>query len=194
MTTTNPMPRAAQQPPLARSGERARFLPRLRLMLPLLFVLATGPVGVGHAETTQGLDAETLQAGRELVEAMGNIDTSRAALAQMRELLVADMVRRNPDRERDVREVIEQFLMPEFEAALPEIVEMQAALWAGSLTVPELRELAAFYRSPLGRKTVQLLPELTRLGMRLGAVWGQRVEAEARRKHADAIRARGLNL
>ena len=48
-----------------------------------------------------------------------------------------------------------------------------AALYAEAFTPDELRTLAAFYRTPLGRKTVQKLPELIARGGQYGA---QRVQ------------------
>lgn len=163
--------------------------------LGVAFLLAASVAGPpALAQPAPGIDAESLQAGRELMEAMGQTQIARAVLGQIRELVLARLLSRNPDREREAREIVDQFLIPEFEAALPELIELQATLWAGSLTIEELRELAAFYRSPVGRKAIEITPELTRQNMRLGGLWGQRVEQEALRKHQDAIRAKGLAL
>lgn len=43
-----------------------------------------------------------------------------------------------------------------------------ARLYADSYTEAELRELAVFYTTPVGQKTLALLPELTRKGSALG--------------------------
>jgi hypothetical protein len=43
-----------------------------------------------------------------------------------------------------------------------------ARLYAESYTESELRELAVFYATPVGKKSVGLLPELTRRGQALG--------------------------
>jgi hypothetical protein len=41
-----------------------------------------------------------------------------------------------------------------------EILELQAALLAKHYTVPELRQLLAFYKTPLGRKVIRVMPEV----------------------------------
>ncbi len=43
------------------------------------------------------------------------------------------------------------------------------AIYAGKFTEPELRQLITFYRSPVGRRLVAEMPELTRLGAEAGA-------------------------
>ena len=41
-----------------------------------------------------------------------------------------------------------------------EIVDIQAGLLVKHYTEPELRELLAFYRSPLGQKAIRIMPEV----------------------------------
>lgn len=54
-------------------------------------------------------------------------------------------------------------LRAEFEGlfAYDEIVDMQAGLLAKHYTEAELQQLLAFYRTPLGQKTVRIMPEVT---------------------------------
>ena len=49
-----------------------------------------------------------------------------------------------------------------------------SAAYAELLTEPEMRELIAFYRTPAGRKVVEVTPELTQRGAKIGADIAQR--------------------
>lgn len=54
-------------------------------------------------------------------------------------------------------------------------------LYAESFTEAELMEIAAFYRTPTGRKSLDVMPELMRRGALLGA--------DEARKHTDELEA-----
>jgi hypothetical protein len=43
-----------------------------------------------------------------------------------------------------------------------------AALYAKNYTTEELQELSKFYQTPLGQKTVQLMPQLAAAGAKIG--------------------------
>lgn len=53
-------------------------------------------------------------------------------------------------------------------ALIEEMMTEMAPLYAQNYTVSELKELAAFYRTPLGRKMMELTPRLTAESMALG--------------------------
>jgi hypothetical protein len=57
----------------------------------------------------------------------------------------------------------EQVFGEEFAKMLPyqEIVEMQATLLAKHYTEPEIRQLVAFYKTPLGQKMIRVMPDVT---------------------------------
>jgi hypothetical protein len=84
--------------------------------------------------------------------------------------------------------------MPEFRAGAGEFPEFFAGLYAQRLSVEEMRELARFYRSPIGQRLLAITPEITAAITPIAAAWGQRVVQQALTKHRDALRQRGLPL
>ena len=53
-----------------------------------------------------------------------------------------------------------------------------AQVWGEKFTEPELEEILAFYRTPVGVKCASLMSELAEIGTRVGAQYGAEVEAE----------------
>ena len=50
---------------------------------------------------------------------------------------------------------------------------MQVDLFLETYTDLEFREIIKFYRSPIGRKTIQSMPEISRKGLERGAAIGK---------------------
>ena len=52
---------------------------------------------------------------------------------------------------------------------------MIGGIWDRHFTSAELRELLAFYDTPVGRKTLEVMPALSQESMLAGQQWGQRL-------------------
>jgi hypothetical protein len=55
-------------------------------------------------------------------------------------------------------------VVAEFERIMPsyqEVLDLQAGLLVKHYTEPEMRELLAFYRTPLGQKAIRVMPEIS---------------------------------
>ncbi len=70
-----------------------------------------------------------------------------------------------------------------------EVEASMAAVYTQHFTRKELEELIAFYKSPIGRRLVQLLPTVVQASMAAGAEWNQRKGTEI----VEALKARGHN-
>ena len=160
---------------------------RLILALPLLAMPAA-------AQQSNNSD-EKLVAARELVAAMRAETQLLSTIDAMRGYLVQSFVTAAPQLgEARVRELVDEFIMPEFRAGAGEFPELFAGLYAQRLSAEESRELARFYRSPIGQRLLAITPEITAAITPLAAAWGQRVVQQALTKHRDALRQRGLPL
>ncbi len=67
---------------------------------------------------------------------------------------------------KDYRDVLEQFF--DRYMSMEHVGPPTAALYAARFSEQELRELIGFYSTPLGQKVVDLTPELTQAGVRIG--------------------------
>jgi hypothetical protein len=71
-----------------------------------------------------------------------------------------------------------------------ELEEGYAALYDRHFSVAEIRELLAFYDTPIGRRFLEVQPVLMREGIALGQEWGSRIGAEVgRTMGGEGVRA-----
>ncbi|HVG45637.1 MAG TPA: DUF2059 domain-containing protein [Longimicrobium sp.] len=97
----------------------------------------------------------------QLLEAMRMPEQIQASLATV----VATQTRLNPDipgLQEALRDFLGRYL------TWDALKEEYAEIYAGAFTEEELREMAAFYRTPTGQKLARSTPQLTRLGAELG--------------------------
>lgn len=59
-----------------------------------------------------------------------------------------------------------------------EFAAMIGGIWDRHFTTAELRELLAFYDTPVGKKTLEMLPAISQESMVAGQQWGQRLGME----------------
>jgi hypothetical protein len=71
--------------------------------------------------------------------------------------------------------------MAEARARRGELEDGYAALYDRHFSAAEIRELLAFYDTPIGKRFLEVQPVLMREGIALGQEWGSRVGAEVGR-------------
>jgi hypothetical protein len=174
-TDQTPSPVAAQ-PPAA--GAPARPGPAATATPP-----RHGPVSPAARREAQRL-GEKLNWGQEA----GTI------LANVRAQLVLGLARLNQKKPEDIAHDVDEVLMPDFvsdrQALLDEIIDA----WALAFTPEELKNLTAFYSTPLGVKLIKTVPSINRDILAASQVWANRVLAESKTKHAAEMEKRGLKF
>ncbi|MGH8518501.1 MAG: DUF2059 domain-containing protein, partial [Panacagrimonas sp.] len=113
-----------------------------------LSLLSAGPA------MTQMPPAEAMAAARELTAAAKLDDQLKMILPMIMQNLKPAIVQGRPQVERDY-DAIMPAIMTAMNARLGELIEATAALYAHNFTAEELREVAAFYRGPIGQKYLQ---------------------------------------
>jgi hypothetical protein len=102
------------------------------------------------------------------------------------------MAQKNPGKSDQATQLVQDFIVPEFLGRLPELTDIITEIYASHFTVDDLHALEDFYRTPIGRK---VLAEQPKIGVEINPYairWAQRAVADALRKHADEIKARGI--
>lgn len=97
----------------------------------------------------------------QLLEAMRMPEQIQASLATV----AATQARMNPDLP-GLGDLLREFLARY--VTWDALKDEYADLYAGAFTEEELREMAAFYRTPAGQKLARATPQLSRLGAELG--------------------------
>ena len=167
------------------------FLGQFRLLAALLLML-----GLFAGSAAQAQDADTakrLELGQQLIDLAGAKDGIAQMLDQIAPGLIQLVQQANPGKEKEVAEVMTQYIVPKMKENLPEALRQCAVVYANHFTEDELNQLIAFYQSPIGRKLVQEQPGMSRELARFGTAWAQKAALQAIREYADEFKKRGLD-
>lgn len=94
---------------------------------------------------------------------------------------------------KDLNEVAAS-LERDYAPRVDELVDMAARIYAGHFTEAELKQLLAFYQSPVGRKAITEEPKALDESMASGGNWGEALADEVVVKIRDEMKKRGHDL
>lgn len=163
-----------------------RSASRLATTTVALFMLA----GTAYAQTQPS--ASHLAVAREVAVSSGMTRSFDA----MTEPLLAQLQQMNvtrPEIKKDLDEVVVQ-LRPEVEQWKQKMVDSAARAFATRLSEAELKEIAAFYKSPAGVKYVQTQPGVLDDIVRELATWTQNVSEYVMTRARAEMSKRGHQL
>lgn len=158
----------------------------LSLVLLALFSAAT-------ASAQQAVDPARLAAARDLFRSMGSESQMRVAIETMTSGLANLVKQQKPGLDREIDDVFKA-LRDKFMARTAEVTDMVAPLWAERFTVEEMKEIARFFESGVGKKLVMVQPELMQKAMQMGMQWGQRIGQEVEEEARRELKKRGIDL
>lgn len=141
--------------------------------LLLALILALGAtVTVAGEDLTAAKKEDT----RRLLEVTGALKAGQA----MSEAVVTQMVETLKQARPDVPAAAFNIVADEVNKTIQEemttkdgFVDLMVGVYHKYFTHPEIRELLAFYQSPIGRKAGSLAPTMSREGFTVGQRWGQ---------------------
>src|SRR5881394_563836 len=134
-------------------------------------------LGMTHAQA-QAPSASAVATARELVETKGGAAMFDPVIVSVVEQTKAALLQTNPQLSKDLNDVATQ-LRNEFTPRRAEIVTEAGKYYAAAFTEAELKDLVAFYKSPLGKKMQEREPAI--LDQTFNFVqqqWGPRVGEE----------------
>jgi len=89
-------------------------------------------------------------------------------------------------------ELLKEFERIQFEF-LTKVMEDAPALYARYFTAAELRELLAFYRTPVGSKAMKVMPQITAESLRLVMARMPQLQAEALAAFGKVLKQKGFD-
>jgi hypothetical protein len=152
----------------------------------------------GHANAVAdaGVDPEALKAAREL-SAIVSKDTLVQVCAQMSSVVWPDVERKLSAKQTISAEQATS-LRAEFERIqvdfMSRLMDDAPAIYARHFSASELRELIAFYRTPIGKKAISVLPQVTSEIMALIMPQLPKVQSEVMKSFGKILRKRGLTI
>lgn len=151
--------------------------------------LATG-VFAQEKKAPEPISESHLQAAKDAVIAakvLGTYDNFLPLIAEQTRTL---FVRSNPSAGAEIDEVVNETALKLVEKR-PELNQIIYEVWARRFSEEELKEIAAFYNSPVGQKFSELGAELTALSIGAGRQWSDKISAEMVSIVREELKTRG---
>ncbi len=171
---------------------RTRFL--FALLLTFSLLIAASPANAGSADE---LTPEKREDILLLLRQSGAESTGMILGVTMARQVVASVKTARPDVPPRVLAVLERELvrmLAEKMGGANGMVARMVPVYAELYTHEEIRQLLAFYQSPVGRKTVGLLPRLMARSQRIGQDMAKELQPELRERLTAALRREGIEL
>lgn len=149
----------------------------------------------GQVATAEELTAAKVGDIKQLMEITGSVNIGKqfasASSQQMFQILKASRPE-IPDR---ALVVMNRELMNLFEEKMVEpggMLDQSIPIYAKYFTHQEILDLLAFYQTPVGQKSIQVLPKVVNESMIVGQRWGESLVPEIERRIVAALRQEGL--
>jgi hypothetical protein len=102
-------------------------------------------------------------------------------------------LQQNPMLQKDLNEVA-ALLRNDLDPRRGELLNEVARVYAARFTEQELKEIAAFYKTPLGRKMVTEEPKALQDSLKAAQIWADALSREVFDRFRDEMKKKGHNL
>ncbi|CAH2604796.1 conserved exported protein of unknown function [Rhodovastum atsumiense] len=169
------------------------FLLMLALLLPVA-AAAQAPAAPPAAGSTIPVTAEGLREARALGELLSIPAQAQNFVGQIRNAVVNAAIRASGKSAEDAARIVDEIILPDFRAKLPEVEAMLVENLAAHYTVDDLRGMREFFSTPLGQRWLRGMPAVGRDETQRLQQLAQKLIRESTARHADALRARGVKF
>lgn len=143
------------------------------------------------ARTAPPTEASDL--ARQLMTTMGAARQMDAILPMITQQMAGVLKAQKPQDARVIDEVFAAALK-RFVERQAELIELIIPLYAQRFTVAELREMVAFFNSPVGQRWSKELPGISQESMQVGMQWGQKIGRDIENDVRRELQQRGVKL
>lgn len=137
--------------------------------------------------------AAQIALAKQLLDVNGEGKSFDSLIPGVIEQTAGSFVQANPDLIRDLREVASS-LIPQYEDRRGEITDVLARTYASQFSAAELKELIAFYRTPVGEKLVEKRQVILDGGMRGVQAWSAQLAREVEGRVREEMKKRGYTI
>ncbi len=163
--------------------------------LVLLFVLLLSLETIGAVGAQPASDPDAVREARGLLERAGIDELGRQHMTAVSTQLMSTVQSIDAGKDEDKDKLTAEFARlagKEIEARLPKYAEEVALIYARTFTLDELKQLNAFYDSPLGQKLLEKSPVLFKESADLIQQMGADVVREVWRVMLPELQKRGI--
>jgi uncharacterized protein len=170
----------------------------LRIVAVFAVVALSGaPIGLHSAAAQNAATPEALEAARDLMAVL-NKDTLNQMVSRMTEQVWPTLERGLRTKQPKISDGVVAELRSEFERIQIDYLSGLPAdapvIYARHFSAAELRELLAFYRTPIGEKSLRELPQITAGAIALIVPRLQQVRTQTMDAFTKILRQRGLEI
>lgn len=134
-----------------------------------------------------------LTAARETIAAAHAAEQFNQILLGLAEQTKALFQRSNPGAAKDIEEVVTAVAL-DLAKRRPDLDRELERVWAGRFTEDELKQITAFFQSPVGQKYGQLGPVIIQDSMRSAGIWRDALSTEILTRSRDELNKRGYSF
>lgn len=165
----------------------------MRSLIRITAAAAMTILVVSAPARAQGPSPEAMAAARELIAVSRAADQFKTILPLIAQQLKPAIVQGRPEVERDYDKVMP--VMTELALKhIDSVIDDMAAIYANTFSAEEMRQVAAFYRTPVGQRFLDKVPEILQQSMALGQTFAQRLLQDFQKAVTDELRNRGHKL
>ncbi|UCH49311.1 MAG: DUF2059 domain-containing protein [Betaproteobacteria bacterium] len=146
-------------------------------LLALALLLATLPLHAQNVEPEQSVvTPEKSQRIERLLEVTGALNIAKMMSEAVTRQMTNAISQARPDIPAEAMNIVAEetnAVISEAMVAKGGFIDLIIPVYAKHFSTDELDALIAFYESPVGSKTVRVMPQITREAMQIGQAWGQ---------------------
>ncbi len=152
-----------------------------------LALAATSPAAFAQGAKPS---AAALATAKQLVTATGATALFSPLIAGVIEQSKLLYLQQNPMLQKDLNEIAAK-LRTELSPKFVEITDEVAHEYATHFTEQELKDILAFYQTPVGKKLLQEQPTVANESMKFAQDWANKLSTEVTAKMRDELKKRG---
>ncbi len=141
----------------------------------------------------QQTSAAAIQTAKEVVTATGAMALFTPLIPGVIEQAKNLFLQQNPGLSKDLSEITTK-MRADLEPRFSELTSEVAKLYATHFNEVELKELLAFYKTPVGMKLISEQPKIGDEGLRFAQTWANNLSDEVIAKMRDELKKRGHAL
>lgn len=165
----------------------------MKQILMSVIVTLLGAQAVAQ-DTTVSPEHET--AIRQLISETGALDLGEQFADMFVNQMSQALRQSRPDIQPRAFEIIREVTMETLQEELANgsMENLVVPIYARYFTLDEVEQLLAFYRTPVGRKTIEVMPLLTQESMQVGQSWGMAIGPRIGQRVAERLAAEGIEV
>ena len=141
------------------------------LVLPHTAAAQTAPTG----QTAQAIDPAFEQDIRKMLEVTNALKMGEQMTTTLMQQMSQSMRQANPNIPPRMLEIASEVARELFTKEFPSLTPRLVATYAKVLTHDEVKQLLAFYATPLGKRMIEVMPALQQAGAEAGQAWAQQL-------------------